>query len=466
MDIKVRFLGGAGSVTGSKYILDIGDKRIMVDCGLFQGPRELRRRNWDDLAIPASSIDAVIITHAHIDHSGYLPRLVKQGYGGPIYCTIPTFDLMEILLRDAAKLQEEEAAFAQKKGYSRHEKPLPLYTLEDAEMVFPMVRPVPINEEIVLFDQMWLSFSYAGHILGAASAYLRIKGDAQEKTLLFSGDIGRYDHPIFYDPVCPPKVDVLFIESTYGNRQNPDEDIEADFAQIVNEAMDRQGVLLIPAFAVGRTQGILFYLKKLRDEGRIPKVDIFVDSPMAIDNTRLYLRHPAFHRLSREELETQDTFLHFDGLHYCYSQEKSKALNQMSSKAIIISASGMLSGGRILHHLYHRLPHEQDTLMFAGFQAVGTRGRDILEGTDKVRIFGQEVEVHCQKAVLDGLSAHADKPELLRWANQISGHPKFTFLVHGEHQASEELMNQLQEEKGWHCFIPEYLESFLLFEGI
>lgn len=466
MDISVRFLGGASSVTGSKYVLDIGDKRIMVDCGLFQGMRELRRRNWDDLPISPDTIDAVIITHAHIDHTGYLPRLVKQGFGGPIYCTVPTFDLMEILLKDAAKLQEEEAEFAAKKGYSRHEKPLPLYTTEDAEAVFPMVRPLPINADTAIFDHISLSFTYAGHILGAASAYLRVQGDHQQKTLLFSGDIGRYDHPIFYDPVCPHKADVVFIESTYGDRQNPDEDIEADFADIVNKAMDRGGVLLIPAFAVGRTQGILYYLKKLRDEGRIPKGDIYVDSPMAIDTTRLYLRHPSFHRLSKDDLETKDTFLHFDGLHYCYSQERSKSLNQLKSKAIIISASGMLAGGRILHHLYHRLPHKQDTLMFAGFQAEGTRGRDILEGTESVRIFGIDVQVHCQRAVLDGLSAHADKSELIRWASQVEGSPKFTFLVHGEKLASEALLNQLREEKGWQGIIPEYLESFHLFEGI
>jgi metallo-beta-lactamase family protein len=466
MDVSVRFLGGASSVTGSKYVLDIGDKRVMVDCGLFQGLKELRLRNWDDLPIPPDSIDAVILTHAHIDHSGYLPRLVKQGFAGPIYCTAPTADLIQILLKDSAKLQEEEANFAAKKGYSKHEKPLPLYTSEDAEQVFPMIQTVPLNEPTVIFDQLQLQFCYAGHILGAASAYLTVTGDKQTKTLLFSGDIGRYEHPIFYDPLAPPQADVLFVESTYGNRQNPDEDVEGDFAAIVNEAMDKRGVLLIPAFAVGRTQGILYYLKKLQDHKRIPAVDIYVDSPMAIDTTRLYMRHPKYHRLTQEDLETEDTFLHFKNLHYCLSQEKSKSLNELKQNAIIISASGMLAGGRILHHLYHRLQRPQDTLMFAGYQAEGTRGRHILEGRENVRIFGIEIEVKCRRAVLDGLSAHGDQAELLRWTSQIKNNPKHTFIIHGERLPAEALANELKETRGWNCIIPEYLENFKLFEGI
>lgn len=466
MDISVRFLGGASTVTGSKYLLTIGGFKLLIDCGLFQGLKELRLRNWDDFPIPPAEIDAVVLTHAHIDHSGYLPRLVKQGYGGPIYCTTPTRDLLDILLRDSAKLQEEEAAYAAKAGYSRHQKPLPLYTTEDAETVFPMIKDAPLNEPIQIHPSITLQFAYAGHILGASSVYLSIKGESQTKKILFSGDIGRYDHPIFYDPVCPPDVDVLFIESTYGDRQNPDEDVERDFAQIVNDALDRGGVLLIPAFAVGRTQEILYYLKKLRDTKLIPKCNIYVDSPMAIDSTKLYMRHPDFHRLTKAELDAQDTFLHFDGLTYCRAQEDSKALNDIRRNAIIISASGMLAGGRILHHLYHRLPHEQDTLMFTGFQAEGTRGRTILEGEPSVRIFGQEVRILCNVAKLDGLSAHADQGELFRWAQHLNQAPKFTFIVHGERLASEPLFNYLQNELNWNCVIPEYLENVKLFSNI
>ncbi len=466
MDVRVKFLGGAGTVTGSKYLLEIDDFKLLIDCGLFQGLKELRLQNWDDFPIPPSEIDAVVLTHAHIDHSGYLPRLVKQGFGGPVYCTSPTLDLVTILLTDSAKLQEEEAAYAAKKGYSKHADPKPLYNSEDVKMVIPMLRSSDLNEEIKINEKISLHFLYAGHILGASSVYLKLKGDHQTKSILFSGDLGRYDHPIFYDPVAPPSPDILFIESTYGNRVNNASNVEDDFADALNEARRNGGCTLIPAFAVGRTQEVLYYIKKLLDDGKIESQKVYVDSPMAIDATRLYVHHPSYHRLTDADLHKGDNFLHFKELTYCQTQESSMALNEIKSGAIIISASGMLAGGRILHHLYHRLPRENDTLLFTGFQAEGTRGRDIQAGNKEVKIFGLSVPVNCNHLKIDGLSAHADQPELLRWASSFAEKPKMTFLVHGEKESAQELSNILHEKLEWNTVIPEYLESVQLFTSI
>jgi metallo-beta-lactamase family protein len=466
MDVRVKFLGGASTVTGSKYLLEVNEKKILIDCGLYQGLKELRLRNWDDFPIHPQEIDIVIITHAHIDHTGYLPRLVKLGFGGKVYCTRPTMDLMAILLKDSAKLQEEEAEYARKKGYSRHQNPQALYTSDDVETVLPMLEPCDMNKQIEIADGINISFLYSGHILGASSVYMELKGNNQNKTLLFSGDIGRYTDPIFYPPFTPKQADIVFLESTYGDRVNPDEEVEKDFADAINDAHASGGCVLIPAFAVGRTQEVLYYIKKLRDENRIPKMSVYVDSPMAINATRLYVHYPDCHKLSLEELQHEETFLKFNGLHYCKTQESSTELNDIRSNAIIISASGMLAGGRILHHLFHRLPRENDTLIFVGFQAEGTRGRHILEGAESIKIFGQEVPVKCKRRIINGLSAHADRDELMQWARKIKDSPKMTFLVHGEKQSAESLAEHLKNELGWQCYVPEYLESFKLFNSI
>ncbi len=466
MDVRVKFLGGAGTVTGSKYLLEIDDFKLLIDCGLFQGLKELRLQNWDDFPIPPSEIDAVILTHAHIDHSGYLPRLVHQGFGGSVYCTSPTLDLVTILLTDSAKLQEEEAVYAAKKGYSKHANPKPLYSSEDVKKVIPMLRSSEQNEEIKINEKISLNFLYAGHILGASSVYLHLKGDTQFKSILFSGDIGRYNHPIFFDPVTPPTADIIFVESTYGNRVNNAEHVEDDFADALNQAHQNGGCTLIPAFAVGRTQEVLYYIKKLMDDGKIESQKVFVDSPMAIDATKLYVYHSSYHRLTDADLHSGDNFLHFKELTYCQSQESSMALNEIKSGAIIISASGMLAGGRILHHLFHRLPRENDTLLFTGFQAAGTRGRHIQEGNTEVKIFGRKVPVMCNYLKIDGLSAHADQPELIRWASSFAEKPKMAFIVHGEKESAQELSNILDEKLEWNTVIPEYLESVQLFRGI
>jgi len=466
MDVKVKFLGGAKSVTGSRYLLEIGSLKVMVDCGLFQGPKELRLRNWDEFPIDPSIIDLIVLTHAHIDHTGYLPRLVKQGFVGRIVATEPTVDLVKILLRDAAKLQEEEAAYAQRKGYSKHAKPEPLYTIEDAERVFPLLEPIAFEEETELNPQMAVTAYNAGHILGAAILKLKIRGDQQEKIMVFSGDLGRYHDPILNPPANIPFADILFVESTYGDRKNEAVAVEEQLALHIRTTYRNGGVSLIPSFAVGRTQLVLYYLHRLQQKGKIPKIPIYVDSPMAIDVTELYKTYSHYHRLG-PTLEDKSTnpYSH-SHLHYYQSQEASISLNAIKGDAIIISASGMATGGRILHHLYNRLPNENDSIIFVGYQAEGTRGRRLLNGEKTLRMYGIDVQVKASVHYIDGLSAHADQTELLEWAGAFTTKPKRAFIVHGEPEASETLATRLRGDLGWNPIVPEYLESFELFSGI
>lgn len=466
MDVKVKFLGGAGSVTGSRYLLDIGDFEFLVDCGLFQGRKELRERNWDIFPMPQFEIEAIVLTHAHLDHIGYLPRLVKQGFKGPIYCTGATAELAKILLLDSGKLQEEEAEFAQKKGYSRHENPQPLYTMEDAEAVFPMLVPMPFDKAFKIHESVEVTYYHSGHILGAAIAKIVIKGESQEKKLVFSGDLGRYHDPIMFPPTLIPKADILWIESTYGDRISPPDKPEEELGRVIREIFDQNGLVIIPAFAVGRTQLVMYHLFVLMQKGKIPKVPIFVDSPMAINATRQYQDFHRDHQLAAIlDEKDQHPFQH-DHLHYFQKQEESKSLNHYKGKAIIISASGMATGGRVLHHLFHHLPHEKNGVIFAGFQAEGTRGRRLLEGEPDVRIYGQEVPVRAKIYHIEGLSAHADQAELMEWAEGFIEKPKMTFVIHGEEKSSQTLAAKLREELGWNTIIPTYLESFMLFEGI
>jgi metallo-beta-lactamase family protein len=466
MDVKVKFLGGAKSVTGSRYLLEIGSLKIMVDCGLFQGPKELRLRNWDEFTIDPSSIDLILLTHAHIDHTGYLPRLVKQGFSGRIVATEPTVDLVKILLRDSAKLQEEEAAYAQRKGYSKHAKPEPLYTIEDAERVFPLLEPIAFEEETELNPQMAVTAYNAGHILGAAILKLKIKGDQQEKIIAFSGDLGRYHDPILNPPANIPFADIIFMESTYGDRKNEAVAVEEQLALHIRTTYQNGGVSVIPSFAVGRTQLVLYYLHRLQQKGKIPKIPIYVDSPMAIDVTELYKTYSHYHRLAPSLEDPGTNPYSHPLLHYYQSQEASISLNAIKGDAIIISASGMATGGRILHHLYNRLPNENDSIIFVGYQAQGTRGRRLLNGEKTIRMYGIDVQVKASVHYIDGLSAHADQTELMEWADGFTTKPKRTFIVHGEPEASETLAQLLKSELGWNPIVPEYLESFELFSGI
>lgn len=466
MDVTVKFLGGAGSVTGSKYLIDLGEFEFLVDCGLFQGPRDLRERNWDKFPMPVDEMEAIVITHAHLDHIGYLPRLVKQGFRGPIYCTEPSAELAKILLLDSGKLQEEEAEYAKKKGYSRHDDPQPLYTMEDAEAVFPLLVPQPFEIPFQIHPNITVTYYYAGHILGAAITKINIKGDQQEKKLVFSGDLGRFHDPVLYPPTLIPRADILWIESTYGDRISPPMKPEDELQKAILDVFDRDGMVIIPSFAVGRTQLIMYYLFQLMQKGKIPKVPIFLDSPMAINATKIYLDYAKDHQLSAVlEEQDQHPFNHSQ-LHYFQKQEQSKSLNEYRGRAIIISASGMATGGRVLHHLFHHLPQEKNGVIFVGYQAEGTRGRRLIEGESSVRIYGLEVPVKAKIYQIDGLSAHADQSELMEWADGFCEKPKKTFIIHGEGKGAEVLAQKLHEEYGWNTVIPHYLESFVLFEGI
>ena len=467
MNVRAKFLGGAQTVTGSKYLLEIDDFTLLVDCGLFQGLKKLRLRNWDDFPIDPSSIDAIVITHAHIDHTGYLPKIVQQGFQGPVYCTDATAHLMEILLLDSAKLQEEEAEWARKKGYSKHDPPLPLYNTEDAQKALKLLRPYHFDEEVFLHEKVRIKFHNAGHILGAAIVEMVLKGQQQQKTIVFSGDLGRYNDPVLRDPTPMPYADILFIESTYGNRDTISEFPADELMKVVNEAFDHNGCLIIPAFAVGRTQTVIYYLQMLMEEKKIPGAPIYIDSPMAINVTGLYKKFFPYHKLREQDLENDTSVFDYKYLHYTHSREASMKINSIERHAIIISASGMCTGGRILHHLYHRLPHENDTILFVGYQAEGTRGRNILEGNENIRMFGTEVPVRCHVRQIEGLSAHADKEELLQWVKNFREAPKRTFIVHGEIESATALANTLYETCQWqNVFVPNYLESFELFQNI
>lgn len=465
MDVQVRFLGGAGSVTGSKYLLEIDGFRLLFDCGLFQGLKDLRLRNWDPFPVDVNSIDAVVISHAHIDHTGYLPRLVSQGFSGPVHCTVPTAELMELMLLDSAKLQEEEAAYAKKKGYSKHENPKPLYTEEDVRSTIPLFQVHGYNESFNISDRIEVVYRDAGHLMGSAITEIYLKGDHQTKKIVFSGDLGRYHQDILKAPYEVNEADVVFVESTYGDTRNASVDPEPDLTRIVNGAFERGGVLIIPAFAVGRTQGILYYLRKLMKEDKIPDVPVYVDSPMAISATYLFYKYPSYHNL---EVTTKDLAREIETnmLVFVKTGDHSKSLNNIKSNAIILSSSGMMTGGRILHHMSNRLKNPNDTILIAGYQAEGTRGRNLLEGRPSIKIYGEEIPVKCTVEHMSSMSGHADGEELMRWLSAFREKPKFTFCVHGEGERLTRYAASIREKLGWNVVVPEYLEKVELFKGI
>jgi metallo-beta-lactamase family protein len=465
MNVHVQFLGAAGSVTGSRYLVTVGDFCFLLDCGLFQGLKELRLRNWDAFPVDPSKIDAVVISHAHIDHTGYLPRLVKEGFRGPIYCIDATFELMQIMLLDSAKLQEEEAFYAARKGYSKHASPQPLYTSEDARHVFPLVKECNYDDRIHLHDRVDIIFRNAGHLLGAAITEVFLEGESQKKKIVFSGDLGRYQDAMLYAPAAIRAADVLFIESTYGNKDNPFVDPEKDLSRIVNETFRNQGVLLIPAFAVGRTQELLYYLSKLMRENKIPDVPVYIDSPMAISTTYLYFKYPEYHKVKFDQHEFA-TEMETNMLVFVKTSNHSKTLNEIKGHAIIISSSGMMTGGRILHHMYHRLRNKEDTLLIAGYQAEGTRGRKLLEKSPTIRIFGEEVPVRCHVENMTSLSGHADREELFQWMRNFERPPDVTFTVHGEGSDLDKYGASIRERMKWNVIKPEYMQKISLFEGI
>lgn len=451
--LRLTFLGASGTVTGSKYLLERDGRRLLVDCGLFQGPRELRQANWDPLPVPARSLEGVLLTHAHIDHTGYLPRLARDGFTGPVYCSAPTKALLHYLLSDAARLQEEEAAFANKAGYSRHKPALPLFDEEDARKALRLVQGIPFDSVSNVLPGVRFSFHRVGHILGAGF----IKVQIGATSILFSGDVGRRGVPILKDPEPPLAADIVLLESTYGDRNHGAEPPESALERVVAEIVSRRSILLVPAFAVGRTQEILYDLNRLRTAGRIPRdLPVYVDSPMAVSVVRTYCDFPEEHDLETRELERADTCpIEGPQVHLTTSVEQSKALNRLKGPAVILSASGMLSGGRILHHLKLRLPDPDTVLAFVGYQAEGTLGRAIQGGAREVRIHGQNVPVRARIESIPAFSAHADQRELLEWFSKIPAPPRMTYLVHGEEKARRALEQKIREDLHFEVKLPE-----------
>ncbi|MBI1728795.1 MAG: MBL fold metallo-hydrolase [Candidatus Rokubacteria bacterium] len=452
MSATLTFLGAAGTVTGSKHYLQSEQTRLLLDCGLFQGLKELRLRNWAPCPVPAASIGGVLLSHAHIDHSGALPRLGREGFRGPIYCTPGTADLLKIMLPDAAHLQEEQAQFANRHQTSKHRPALPLFTTADADRVLTQVRPVGFDATFSPAQGVSARFINAGHILGAGLVEVSING----RTLVFSGDLGRYGVPIMRDPDPVPAADVLLVESTYGNRLHPAGDHRDRLTAAVQRTVEKKGWLLIPAFAVGRSQEILYDLRELEDAVRIPSLPVYLDSPMAIEATVTYARHPEEHDqdLKRVEASGERPFAPKQ-LRICKTPDDSKRLNDTEGPGIIIAGSGMATGGRILHHFVRRLPDERTTVLFVGYQAAGTRGRLLREGAREVKMLGQSVPVRAAIMVSDSYSAHADQGEILRWLGGFTRPPQTTYIVHGEPDAAAALQARIASQLKWRAVVAQ-----------
>ncbi len=448
--MDIRFLGATGTVTGSRYLVTCGAKKILVDCGLFQGYKQLRLRNWATFPVDPREIDAVVLTHAHLDHSGYLPLLVKNGFKGKIYCSAGTRDLCGILLPDSGYLQEEEARYANKRGFSKHAPALPLYTVEDAVHALRQFTPVASEMDVDLGAGVTLRLIPNGHIIGSACVMLQSAG----LRVLFSGDLGRPHDLTMLPPRIIRQADYLVIESTYGNRRHDPTDPRIEFAEVINRTVARGGVVLIPAFAVGRTQTLLHYLRVLKDAGGIPDIPVFLNSPLATNATNLFCDHPGEHRLDARQCAAM-----YDVAHYVTGVEESKALNRRKGPMIIVSASGMATGGRVLHHLKAFAPDARNTVLFSGFQAGGTRGAAMLNGAESIKIHGEYIPVRAEVASLDNLSAHADYAEIIDWLRNFDAPPRTTFITHGEPAAADALRHHIEEQLKWRVKLPDYLET-------
>lgn len=447
--MKIKFLGATETVTGSKYLISLeSNKNILVDCGLFQGHKELRLRNWAKLPISPKMIDAVILTHAHIDHTGYIPLLVKNGFEGKIYCTHGTKDLCEILLPDCGYLQEEEAAYANTKGYSKHAPALPLYTYEDAVKSLDFFSVCEFHKEYTLFDNFTFKFNHAGHIIGASTALLKYNNTS----ILFSGDLGRPHDPMMLPPEIPSHVDYLVMESTYGNRTHEKENPLDSLEKIILSTIKRGGSIIIPAFAVGRVQLILYFIYQLKAENRIPNIPVFLDSPMATNATELFCRYSKEHRLDLDKCREI-----FGDITYIHKVTESKELDILPMPKIIVSSSGMATGGRILHHLKAFAPDHRNSIIFTGFQAPGTRGDRIVNGERAVKMLGEMVDINAEVFSLGNTSAHADKNEILEWLKQFKTKPRKVFITHGEITGALSLKETIEKTLGWPCIIPKYL---------
>jgi metallo-beta-lactamase family protein len=448
--MQLQFLGATGTVTGSKYLLRHEGATLLVDCGLFQGYKQLRLRNWAPMPVPAAEIDAIVLTHAHIDHSGYVPLLARQGFKGKVYCTEATYDLCRILLPDSGHLQEEEAEYANRRGYSKHKPALPLYTREDAERCLKQFVPRPYGTPWSPAPGLQARMDPSGHMLG--SAFVKI--DDGRRSILFSGDIGRPNDLVLVAPARVPGADYAVVESTYGDRQHEASDPLLKLGEVINRTAARGGVVVIPAFAVGRAQNLMYCIHLLKERGVIHHLPVYLDSPMATDATRIYHAHRSEHRLSPEQCEAM-----------CHAAtivnkpDDSRALSARRGPMVIISASGMATGGRVVHHLKAFAPDRRNTILFAGYQAGGTRGAAILQGATSVRIHGEDVPIHAEVAALDSLSAHADAGEILQWMRGFDTPPTQTFITHGEPAAADAMRSRIERELHWSCRVPDYLET-------
>lgn len=458
------FWGAAGTVTGSRYLIETDRARVLIDCGLFQGGHNLRDRNWQEPPFNAASLNAIIITHAHIDHTGYLPRIVNHGFRGPIYCSAGTADLMKILLPDSARLQEEEADYRNRHKITKHLPALPLYTEQDARETLKLLQVVPnTGAAIRIVKNIEAEFRVAGHILGSSQVLVHLDGEHNPRTVLFSGDLGKYDQPIIRDPVSPPAADYLVVESTYGDRLHDTEEPKVALERIIKAAAARGGAVLIPAFAVGRAQEIIYFIRELEEEKRIPILPVCVDSPMAAAATQAYAR-----RTEEQDdeyaaaLKSNATPLRTHSMLACNTRDESKRVNKMEGARIIIAASGMMNGGRVLHHALRLLPDENATVVFVGYQAAGTLGRRVADGEKQVKVLGQWVPVKCGIEKIGGFSAHADWKEVVRWLEGMPSPPRRVFVTHGEPDAAEAMAKRIRERFGWEIEVPQYGEKFEL----
>jgi metallo-beta-lactamase family protein len=454
MSPRLTFFGGAGTVTGSKYLVESERGRFLMDCGLFQGLKSLRLRNWDAPPFDPKALEGVILSHGHLDHSGYLPVLVKNGFRGPIHCTSGTRDLVEVLLLNSARLQEEDATRANKYGYSKHKPALPLYTSEDVHQALALLRTHGYGERFEVAEDTTVLLRRAGHILGSATVELEL-GGTQPCRLVFSGDLGRWDRPIIRDPELVPEADVLLVESTYGDRTHAGGSEEA-LVRVITETAHKGGAVIVPSFAIGRTQELIWTLRKLEDEGHLPLISVFIDTPMGIDVTRIYCEHSEDHDVDmRLLMDEKRCPLCCREYHLVRTAQESKSLHEKTGPMVIIAGSGMATGGRVLHHLKRRLPDHRNTVLLVGYQAAGTRGRALQEGARFVRIHGEDVPVRARVETVDGLSAHADQSELLRWMRGFTRPPQQTYVVHGEPGPAQALAARIRESLGWNAAVAE-----------
>ncbi len=448
--MRLQFLGATGTVTGSKYLVEHDGRRLLVDCGLFQGLKQLRLRNWATPPVAASSIDAVVLTHAHIDHSGFIPRLVAEGFRGTVHATAATVELCALLLPDSGHLQEEDARFANRHGFSRHEPALPLYTEEQARRALTHLQAHDFEQAFEPLPGFTVRFRRAGHILGAASVHLQ----CADRSVLFSGDLGNETDLVMRGPEAPEAADCVLIESTYGNRSHPVENSLTAFADVISRTAARGGIVVVPAFAVGRAQTLLDAIQRLKAERRIPDLPVFMNSPMASDVTHLLERHTDEHRLTQAQCRALCA-----GVKFVNTEAESRALNEMRFPAVIISASGMATGGRVVHHLEAFAPDPRNSIVFAGYQAAGTRGAAMVGGAKTIRIHGQWIPVNAEVVSLHGMSAHADREGLLAWIARLPRAPGHVYVTHGEPEAADALRQAIEERHGWPCSVPEYLDS-------